>query len=294
VYKKLLAAATLLKLRVSLAVVLSTAVGYVMVSHSADTLLFIVSAGVLLMAMGSAVLNHVQEHRRDSLMERTRSRPVPAGMITPPAGAILGTALAISGLLLLLLFAGPMPATLGLTTLLLYNAIYTPLKALTPYALLPGSLVGAIPPAIGFAAAGGNIFNPHLITVCLFFFIWQVPHFLLLLLKYGDEYLNAGFKTLNRYIPTRALAAITLVWMTALAISAMILVTTGVISHTPYVIILAISSATLFIASIPIVNTTRHPRLIPRMFRWINIFMVLVAHLIMFQHLYYSALENGL
>jgi len=294
VYRRLLAAATLLKLRVSLAVVLSTAVGYIMVNNAADTLLFIVSAGVLLMATGSAVLNHVQEHRRDALMERTRTRPVPAGVITPKAGALLGASLAISGVALLTLFAGPLPASLGMATLLLYNVIYTPLKVRTPYALLPGSLVGAIPPAIGFAAAGGNILNPQLITLSLFFFIWQVPHFMLLLLKYGDEYLNAGFKTLNRYIPSRQLALITLIWMVALAISALILVKAEVITHTPYVILLVIASITLIIASLPILNTTQHQRLIPRMFRWINIFMVLVAHLVMFQHLYYPATGNGL
>ncbi len=287
--RNLVAVADLLKLRVSLAVVLSMAVGFVMAAHQANTLLVALSAGVLFTAMGSAVINHAQEYRRDLLMPRTRKRPVPTGVIAPGYAYMIGTLLAATGLITTWVFAGILPTALTLTTLIMYNVIYTPLKKVTPYALLAGSLVGAIPPAIGYTAADGSLLNPHLLAVSIFFFIWQIPHFMLLLLKYGDEYLMAGFKTLNRYLSTRILSMVTLIWLTALAVAALILVPTGVITHTPYVLILILSSITLILSSLPILQPTKHQPLIPRMFRWINLFMVLVAHLIMFQHLYYPS-----
>ncbi len=286
--KSVVSIAGLIKLRVTLAVVLSAAVGYLMVSPAAETMLFVVSAGVFLMAAGSAVLNHLQERHHDALMERTRNRPIPSGKISVKKAGITATLLAVTGFFVLLVFAGWLPAILGAVTLLIYNGIYTPLKRITPYALLPGGLVGAVPPAIGYTAAGGALISQEIAIVALFFFVWQVPHFLLLLLLHGEEYVKAGFKTLNLYFSTRMLALITWLWMIALACATLLLTTAEIVSYTPYRYVLLIATATLLIATLPVVNPAKHHHIVPRMFRWINLFMVLIAHLIMFQHLYHG------
>lgn len=282
----LIIAADLLKIRVALAVVLSTAVGYILINNAVDTGLFIVSAGVFLLASGSAALNHVQEYHRDLLMQRTANRPLPSGVVSRKPALALSAVLAITGMVILWLFAGRLPALLGAATLILYNAVYTPLKPVTPYALLFGGLVGAIPPAIGFTAAGGLITDTDLILLCLFFFIWQVPHFLLLLLRYGDDYLRAGFKTLNRYISNRQLSLLCFFWMVALAMSAAVFPMFGLITNPLYVGLLIAAIIALVLFSIPIMNPVRHERHIPLMFRIINLFMLLVAHLLMFENIF--------
>jgi protoheme IX farnesyltransferase len=69
--------------------------------------------------------------------------------------------------------------------------VYTLLKRKTPFAIIPGSLVGAIPPAVGWVAAGGYLFDPQIIIISFFFFIWQIPHFWLLLLIFDKDYKQA-------------------------------------------------------------------------------------------------------
>jgi heme o synthase len=279
----------LIKLRVTLAVVLSAAVGYLMAKPVAETMLFVVSAGVFLLSAGSAVLNHVQERHLDARMERTKNRPVASGKVSAKTAGITAVMLAIAGFVLLLVFTGWLSATLGLVTLGIYNGVYTPLKRITPYALLPGGLVGAIPPAIGYTAAGGALLSDHLAIICLFFFVWQVPHFLLLLLLYGEEYAKAGFKTLNLFFSSQMLSTITWLWMITLACATILLATAGIVSYKPYKYVLTIATVTLLVATLPVLNPKNHQRIVPRMFRWINLFMVLIAHLVMFQHLYHNS-----
>jgi heme o synthase len=277
--------AELIKLRVALAVVLSAAVGYLMLTGGVTSGLFLVSAGVLLMACGSAALNHVQEHRSDLLMERTQQRPIPAGKVSVTTALIASVALSLTGFVILWAGFGIVPALLGAATLLLYNGVYTPLKKVTPYALLPGSVVGAIPPLIGYSAAQGCITNPDILMVALFFLIWQVPHFMLLLLRHGDDYLKAGFNTLNRSLSTRQLSLITVFWLVMLSVSACLFPLFGIINNSLYIILTLTAAVVLVVAAIPLLNPASHHRHIPIMFRIINLFMLLMAHLIMFQHL---------
>jgi len=163
VIEKIKVFAELIKVRIALAVVLSTAVGYLVVNHAADDLLVWVSLGVFLLASGSAAINHLQEAGQDASMERTAGRPIPSGNISRPVAMGIALALSLGGITILWVTGGWLPALLGLITLAWYNAVYTPLKTVTPYALLIGALVGAIPPAIGYTAAGGGIEEVNLL-----------------------------------------------------------------------------------------------------------------------------------
>jgi len=112
----------------------------------------------------------------------------------PGAAIVIAVALLVSGSLLLA-FTGRMPFILGLVNVLLYNVIYTGLKKRTTLAILPGALVGAIPPVIGYTSAGGAMTDTVIMFFALFMFLWQIPHFWLLLVRHGSEYEKAGFKT---------------------------------------------------------------------------------------------------
>jgi len=171
--------------------------------------------GVFLLASGASALNQVQERDLDAHMERTCRRPLPTGRIALLHGLVVSIALASIGLLLLLHAGGRTAALLGLFTLLWYNAVYTGLKRITAFAAVPGALVGAIPPAIGWVSAGGAVTDPRLLALCFIFFMWQVPHFWLLILRHGKEYEKAGIPSLTRLMNRNQIARTTFAWIVA-------------------------------------------------------------------------------
>ena len=105
------------------------------------------------------------------------------------------------------------------------------LKKKTAFAVVPGALVGAIPPAAGWVSAGGAILNFRLGVLCFFFFIWQMPHFWLLLLRYGEEYERAGMPSLTRILSREQLKRIVFTWTLAGAAGCQIISAFGVEAH---------------------------------------------------------------
>jgi protoheme IX farnesyltransferase len=94
----------------------------------------------------------------------------------------------------------------------LYNLVYTSLKKITALAILPGALVGAIPPLIGFVSAGGIIFSTKIQLFSTFIFLWQLPHFWLLSIRYGKEYQSAGFKSISNYLNEKQIRYLVFFW----------------------------------------------------------------------------------
>ena len=113
----------------------------------------------------------------------------------PGMALLLAAVLLFTGSILLAL-TGLIPLFLGLFNVVLYNVIYTGLKKKTALAIIPGALVGAVPPLIGYTSAGGAITDTGILLFALFMFLWQLPHFWLLLIRYGREYEKAGIKTI--------------------------------------------------------------------------------------------------
>lgn len=220
---------------------ITTSFGYILASGGISLGLILPTLGILLLACSSAVLNHYQERDTDAKMERTKSRPIPAKLISEKEVLILFTLLFLSGFLILLIASGLLPALLGLLALFWYNGVYTPLKKRTALAIIPGSLIGAIPPVVGWVAGGGNIFDPQIILIAFFFFIWQIPHFWLLLLVFGKDYEEAGFPTLTQIFSKEQLARITFIWTFAVAVTSFLLPLFNVIkiSYASFVIIAA-------------------------------------------------------
>jgi protoheme IX farnesyltransferase len=132
--------------------------------------------------------------------------------VSPVAALIAAAGLAAAGFLVLFAGAGPVAALLGALNLAWYNLVYTPLKTKTRFALFAGALTGAIPVAIGWAGAGGALGSPALLAVALFMYLWQIPHFLLLALTYGEEYERAGFRCFLTRAPERRGRSAVLAW----------------------------------------------------------------------------------
>jgi len=203
------------KVRISLPIALSALVGYTMQTNLFSGEAWMLMAGVFLMSCSSGAINHLQEYKTDALMPRTKNRPIPSGKISPKGAFWVALSFFVYGAFILI---ANFPIIVFLTsflTLLSYNIIYTPLKKVTAFAVVPGSLVGALPPYIGWFAGGGAFVDERIIWVALFFFIGQIPHFWLLLLMFGKEYTLAGFPSLNSVFNDNQIKRLSYTWILA-------------------------------------------------------------------------------
>jgi protoheme IX farnesyltransferase len=153
----------------------------------------------------------MQEYRQDALMPRTINRPIPSGEITFSAAAFITFLLIFSGALVLSI-NGWTPMILGLLNIVFYNLIYTPLKKRSWLAILPGAIVGGVPPLIGWTSAGHYLLHLNAIFLFIFVCLWQVPHFWLLMIKYGKEYESAGFSTISRFLSEIQIKKVVFYW----------------------------------------------------------------------------------
>jgi len=213
----------LVKPRITLASTLTAAVGYTMARGKIDCNILPVLIGGFLLASAAAALNQIQEAEIDASVNRTSNRPIPSGRITKSNALIVTILLFSVGLFTLLYFYDLSVMLLGLTAALLYNGIYTPLKKITPFAAIPGALIGAIPPLVGWIAAEGHLIDPRIYYLCFFFFIWQIPHFWLLLLFYSDQYKNNKLPNLFDRFSEKRVRQLTFSGITATTITGFLL-----------------------------------------------------------------------
>ncbi len=190
------------------------------------------AAAVFLLSCGASALNQYQEREIDGRMERTRHRPLPSGAMRPGAALVLSAFLIATGLGLSA-SRGAVPALLGAAAVAWYNGVYTPLKRKTAFAAVFGAPAGMLPPAIGWTAGGGSLADPRLFAIAMVLFLWQVPHFWLLLLGNGDDYERAGLPSLTKIFPKPQLARITMLWTASAAAAVLLLPLYGIIRSTP-------------------------------------------------------------
>jgi protoheme IX farnesyltransferase len=240
--------AELSKVRITLAVMLTTIAGYLLAKGRIDAGIIMPTLGIFILAAGSSALNHYQDSDRDGLMERTAKRPIPSGRISRSNVLYLSLLLSFVGSAMLYFSSGFEGLQLGLLALIWYNGIYTPMKRRSAFAVIPGSVIGAIPPVVGWVAGGGALIDSKVLMLAFFFFIWQVPHFWLLMLKYGDEYVKAGYPSITQKYNEQQIKVLTFVWVVATAISALLLPLYGLI-HSVYIVI-AIIAAALWITAV--------------------------------------------
>jgi protoheme IX farnesyltransferase len=193
------------KFRLSGMVVVTTALGFVVASHQTPALnypsLLGTCLGTFLAAIGAAAFNQAIEARRDGRMLRTRNRPVPAHDISATHACFFGLITSIAGIAILCPAANGLTAILGAINVLLYVAIYTPMKVVSTANTLVGAVVGGIPPMMGWAAATGNLSAGAWVLGTLLF-IWQIPHFLALAWMYREDYARGGYAMISTVEPT--------------------------------------------------------------------------------------------
>ena len=212
------------KVRISLPVSLSALTGYVMLTGDLHAQAWLLALGVFFMSCSSGALNHWQESDIDAKMPRTKNRPIPTGKISRNGALAVAVGFAAVGSLILFLSTPMMALILSWVTLLFYNLVYTPLKKVTAFAVIPGSMVGALPPLIGWTGAGGSLTSEVILIVASFFFIGQIPHFWLLLLMFGDQYKLAGLPSLNQIFNEGQIKRITYTWILTTIASALLVI----------------------------------------------------------------------
>jgi len=188
--------AALMKLKLSALVVLSSVLGYLMGTSSADfiEILTLILGGTLLTG-GSNGFNQVWERNQDALMNRTAGRPLPTGSLSVEMAVLFSGFISITGIGILWLFLNPLCGILGLLALYSYVFLYTPLKRVNSVGVTVGAFPGAIPPMLGYVAASGSFgLEPGLLFALQF--MWQFPHFWSIAWVAKADYDKGGFKML--------------------------------------------------------------------------------------------------
>jgi protoheme IX farnesyltransferase len=190
---KLSAYAALTKPDVSFLVLMTTGAGFYMGARGPIPWLHMlhVICGTMMIAAGTAALNHYIERESDRYMRRTASRPLPTRQLTPDEALRFGFVLCIAGAVDLYFTAGYIACLLGVFTSLSYLFAYTPLKKRTVWATFIGAIPGAIPPMIGWTAATGKLDAGAWLLFAILF-VWQFPHFHAISWMYREDYARAG------------------------------------------------------------------------------------------------------
>lgn len=237
---KVKAILSLTRFSLSVAIAFSAMAGQLLYAHSFTRVSLYTFLGVTLLSMGASALNQYQERFLDAKMGRTMHRPLPSGTIKPNQALMMVSLLVIAGTLLLF-FTTTLTATLlGIFNLFWYNLVYTPLKTRNQFVLLVGALTGAIPPMIGWTASGGDPFSVTIVAVAFFMFLWQIPHFWLILLKYGKEYEAAGFTPISFIALGKHIKPILFIWVIGTSASTLFFPVLHIVSNIPMIIALLI------------------------------------------------------
>jgi protoheme IX farnesyltransferase len=232
----------LAKIKIMIPVSLTGFTGYFLFDPHLSPDIFLTTAGILLMSIAASVLNQLQEVDLDSKMKRTRQRPLPSGRITIQQATLFLFLNIITGLAILY-YAGNLKAALiALITVFWYNVIYTYSKRITAFAVVPGAVTGALPPLIGWVAAGGEPWDKPIIFIEFLFFTGQIPHFWLLILKYGEEYKQAGVPSMTNIFNPTQIKRLTFSWVVTSVVAALFLCYFEIIQNGLIIIILVVVS----------------------------------------------------
>lgn len=197
VREKLAAYFELTKPRIAFMLVLTSAAGFYLGTEGGFNLaLFLHSMlAITLLAFGVATLNQYIERDIDTKMERTASRPLPTGRVSPAEALVFGIALCVIAEAYLYFAVNSLTAILGLVVIVGYVFMYTPLKTRTTASTAIGALPGAMPPLMGWTSSAGEITLGAWFLFALLF-LWQFPHFLAIAWMYKEQYAKAGIKML--------------------------------------------------------------------------------------------------
>ncbi len=270
------------KIPLCLLVAFSAFFGFFLANIESFTPALVVFLGVFSLASGAATLNSVQERITDRAMGRTKGRPLAQGLVSRQSGLLQAQLLLCVGFLILFIgFPGVGPVLVGIFAVFLYNFLYTPLKHRSVWAIIPGALCGALPPYIGWLAAGGFYLAPVIIAVIALFVVWQIPHFWLVVLDNQKDYQSSDSPNVLKMMPVRSLRLVSIVWILALVTILHIIVL--LLVEPPFAIRAAISLGSFLFLIFYTVQILSKNRLSYRfIFISLNIFMFLVMVILVY------------
>ena len=190
----------LIKMRLTLTVVFSAAIGFLLAADSATPqmgLFWVVLGGFLVVGSANGI-NQIIERNFDMLMHRTANRPIATGRMGVWEAALFCLVLGLAGVFILRYFLNPLSAWLAFASLVSYAFFYTPLKRLSPIAVFVGAFPGAIPPMLGYVAVTGLIDSVAIALFSIQFF-WQFPHFWAIAWILDEDYQRAGYRLLPSF-----------------------------------------------------------------------------------------------
>ena len=204
---------SLTKFHLSFTVSLSCVFGYILAKNSFDMGLLYPFLAVLCLALGVSALNQIQEYEKDALMPRTKNRPLPSGNMSYSTAWVISLSIIALSFVFAYLTHGLFGVILFFVVIIIYNLLYTPAKRKSIYAAVYGAVLGVIPPYYGWISAGESSLDLGFLALGLFFFVWQIPHFWLLNLKFYKQYEEAGFPTITKAFGERSLERMTFIWL---------------------------------------------------------------------------------
>ena len=282
----------LFRVELSAMVALSTLAGYVFFGQDLHVHTLLATAGVGFLAAGCSALNQWQEQDLDVRMKRTQQRPLPTGKLSPQAALLLASLAICSGSLLLSALPGSMPLLLGLLAVIWYNAIYTPLKRRTAFAAIPGAICGALPPLIGWTAAGGALITHKSLILAGTLFVWQIPHTWLLLCRYREDLQRSGLPNIFKTIPTQRLLKINNCWLAGLFLCYLLFPLFGFIQSQALVYLFILSLSVIVLSVFKKSTADKKSDSILRKFHLINISMALLLTVLILDRLFLQSIVS--
>ncbi len=206
----------LAKIWLCLLVGMSTLFGWLLAAGRFSLSGLLLGLGIFLLAMGGATLNSWQDRLQDGRMRRTRSRPMVREEFSAGQALFQAFLLIITGVLVIHKTASFYAAIFALLGVVLYNAVYTPLKKRSLFAIFPGAVCGAVPPCVGWIGGGGSVNAINFLLLFGLFFLWQMPHFWLVMLMHRQDYINGPYPSLLDRFPDVVIKGFFLPWIGSL------------------------------------------------------------------------------
>ncbi|MCT4648562.1 MAG: protoheme IX farnesyltransferase [Carboxylicivirga sp.] len=272
--------ATLGKFSISLPVAITAFTGFAAYQRALSVDGLLVAMGIFFLSAGASALNQLQEIKEDRLMARTSNRPLPQQSLQPMTARLIIILFLIAGSLLLFPY-GMMAVIWGWAGLFWYNLIYTPLKKHSAFSVFPGAIVGAIPPIAGWIAAGGSIMDIRIHFVAFFFFLGQMPHFWLLVLKYKEQYKKAGFPIITDVLAQTQVKRINFIWFLATFTSVLFFPLLNIVSNIIIALLIYSSAVSMIVWLIKSYNSQQ----LRKLFIYFNSFYLWVMLLMLVDQL---------
>lgn len=209
---------------------------YLLASQAVDMGVLSLFFALFPFGMAICAINEIQEIKEDSLMVRTEHRPLVNGDLSVRTSIFIIIGLVAFSFIICYLFIGTFAIIALIANFIAYNVLYTPLKKIHETSVLLGAIVGIFAPFIGWVYGGGG-FNTALLFLMLYFFIWQMPHFWLLLLRFEKDYNRAGFKSLISKVPKDTVGHFIFIWTLIYSVIVILLALSVHVSITTLVII---------------------------------------------------------